>query len=312
MKIQTVTGLIKPEDLGLTDGHSHLWITRQVVPASDAPVLDQSEAILGELHLYRQAGGSSQIDCQPIYAGRDANKLRWLAANSSVQVVANTGFHLQRYYPPDAPIWRMDGSQAADLLIDEIRNGLMETRESEQGVVFPGFIKIAVEKSLEDSPRHLVEAAVQAGLETGLLIEMHTERGQDIETITSFITGLGLSPARLVICHIDKRPDLALHRELAEEGFALEYDTFFREKYQPEENLWPLIEEMVAAGFAQNLVLATDLADASLWAFGGGVGIASFPTIVKTRLEEIGFEREDILAMTGGNIARRLALKNKE
>ncbi|MBN2044603.1 MAG: hypothetical protein JW757_06260 [Anaerolineales bacterium] len=312
MKIQTVTGQIDPDDLGLTDGHNHLWITKQAVPAPDAPVLDQTEEILAELHIYRQAGGCSQIDCQPVYAGRDGNKLHWLSENSGVNVVANTGFHLRRYYPAEAPIWQMSGEQAVDFLIDEIKNGLQETRGNVDGVVFPGFIKIAVEKTLAESPQHLIEAAVQASLETGCLIEMHTERGQDVEAITAFITDRGLSPDRLLLCHLDKRPDLALHQALAKEGFGLEYDTFFREKYQPEKNLWLLIEAMVEAGLAENLVLATDLADASLWAFSGGIGIASFPKMIKTRLEMAGYEQEDIQAIMGGNIARRLAIEDKE
>jgi phosphotriesterase-related protein len=312
MKIQTVTGTIAPEELGITDGHNHLWITKQALPAADAPVLDQPDKILAELHLFRQAGGNSQIDCQPVYAGRDGNKLRWLADNSGVQVVGNTGFHLRRYYPEDAPLWELDAGHAAALFIDEIKYGLQETLERPEGVVFPGFIKIAVEKSLAESPRHLIEAAVQASLETGYLIEMHTERGQDIDSIAGFITGLGLAPEKLVICHMDKRPDHVLHQALAQEGFGLEYDTFFREKYRPEENLWPLIEAIVTAGYAKNLVLATDLADASLWAFRGGIGITSFVKVIKTRLEAAGYEENDIQAMMGGTIARRLAIANKE
>jgi phosphotriesterase-related protein len=307
MRIQTVTGTIPPNDLGLTDGHNHLWISRQVVPASDAPVLDQPEDIQEELIAYRKAGGISQIDCQPIFAGRNGNRLRWLSEKSGVNVVTNTGFHRRIYYPEGAPIWQMDCAQAAAFFIDEIQNGLLESRDYPEEIVKPGFIKIAVEKSLAESPKHLVEAAVQASLETGYLIEMHTERGQDIEVIITFITGLGLPPDRLVICHIDKRPDFALHQDLAGEGFALEYDTFFREKYLPEEKLWPLIEAMVDAGLAHNLVLATDLADASLWAFGGGVGICSFPNIIKARLVETGYEDGNIQAMMGGNIGRLLA-----
>ena len=309
IKITTVTGQIAPEELELTDGHNHMWITGQKVPASDAPVLDQPAEILAELITYREAGGRSQVDCQPIFAGRDGNRLRWLSLESGVQIVACTGFHLQRYYPEEAPIWNMDGDQAYQLLSNEIKNGLQETRDSETGVVFPGFIKIAVEETLEKSPKHLVEAAVHASMDTGCLIELHTEKGQDIEAVTDFLVSLGLPPERLVICHIDKRPEIALHCDLASGGFGLEYDTFFRDKYQPEVNLWPLINEMVLAGYVQNLVFATDLADAGLWAFGNGVGIASFPIIVKARLRETGYEKKDILAMTGGNIARRLGIK---
>jgi predicted metal-dependent phosphotriesterase family hydrolase len=309
--IQTVLGPVAPAALGITDGHNHVWITRQNVRADDAPILDQQEDILAELVAYRQAGGRAQIDCQPVYAGRDGNMLRWLSERSGVHIVANTGFHLPQYYPEGAPIWTMTTDQAADFFLAEIREGLIETRETDFPVL-PGFIKIAVPKSLVSSPKHLIEAVVQVSLITGYLIEMHTEKGQDIEAITAFITELGLPPDRLVICHMDKRPDFNLHRSLAERGFLLEYDTFFRSKYGPEANLWPLIEEMVDAGLAEKVVLATDLADNSLWAFGGGPGISGFVRVIKQRLEEMTIEPSKIALMLGGNIGRQMAIDHKE
>lgn len=311
-QIITVLGPVAPSALGTTDGHNHMWITAQPVPAADAPVLDRPEEILAELHEYRQAGGGSQVDCQPVYAGRDGSRLRWLAEESGVWIVANTGFHLQQYYPGEAPIWSMDVEQACELFLGEIMQGLIETREA-GSPVNPGFIKIAVRESLAASPRHLIEAAVQASLESGYLIEMHTERGQDIEAFVDFITGLGLSPDRLVICHIDKRPDLGLHQSLAAEGFLLEYDTFFRPKYKPEEHVWPLVEAMVKAGYERSLVLATDLADGSLWRrIGGGPGIVGFITEIKMRLKAMALEDKNIHLLTGGNIARGLTVQAKE
>lgn len=311
-QIITVLGPVDPTALGTTDGHNHMWITPQAVPAADAPVLDRPEEILAELHEYRQTGGDSQLDCQPVYAGRDGNRLRWLSQESGVWILANTGFHLQQYYPEDAPIWTMSAEQAYDLFIGEIRQGLIETREA-GSPVYPGFIKIAVRESLEDSPRNLIEAGVRASLESRFLIEMHTERGQDIEAFVDFITGLGLSPDRLVICHIDKWPDLGLHQSLAAEGFLLEYDTFFRPKYKPEEHVWPLVEAMVDAGYERSLVLATDLADGSLWRrIGGGPGITGFITEIKMRLKAMALDDTSIYLLTGGNIARGLTVQSKE
>lgn len=307
-QVITVLGPVSPEDLGITDGHNHVWIAPQEVPAANPPVLDKPGKILAELREYRRVGGSSQLDCQPVGCGRDGRKLKWLSQESGVHIVACTGFHLKEYYPPGADIWQMDADRAAQLFIDEIEHGLIETRTEPQPA-YPGFLKIAVRETLQESPLDLVEAAVQTSLKSGCLIEMHTQKGQSVEDILNYIRDLGLPNERLVICHIDKRPDLVLHQELAEAGYLLEYDTFFRPKYQPEKHLWPLIEDMVASGYEKNLVLATDLADGSMWKeFGGNPGIGSFVTIVKMRLEEMAFNTESIFSMLGGNIARRLAI----
>ena len=106
---------------------------------------------------------------------------------------------------------------------------------------------------------------------------------------------------------MDKRPDTALHRELAAEGVLLEYDTFFRPQYDPERNLWPLLEGMLNAGMAGSIALATDLADSALWQTSGGPGLAGLLTVVQARLRVMGVRDHTIRALLGANITQRLA-----
>jgi len=72
---------------------------------------------------------------------------------------------------------------------------------------------------------------------------------------------------------MDKRPDIGLHQELAHLGVLLEYDTFYRPKYNPSENLWPLIEKNGNTGHADRIALATDMAEAELYYFIGVVRV---------------------------------------
>ena len=101
--------------------------------------------------------------------------------------------------------------------------------------------------------QHLITAAAQASLESGLTIEMHTQKGQAVEEFIEFFDQQGLPPQQLVICHIDKRPDHGLHMELAQAGYMLEYDTFFRPNTSRRRTLWPLLEDMVNHGLAGSL-----------------------------------------------------------
>ena len=177
-----------------------------------------------------------------------------------------------------------------------------------QRPVKAGFIKVACEASLAESPLGLLEAAAQAARSSDAAIEVHTEKGADAEAILRFFDEHGVPAQRLVICHIDKRPDLGLHRELAREGVLLEYDTFFRPKYQPEKNVWPLLEGMVRGGLAGSVALATDLADEALWlTAGAGPGLAGLLTEVRPRLYGLGFDASTVRALTGLNIAERLS-----
>jgi len=307
--VMTVLGPVPAAALGVVDAHSHLYIAPVPGGAADAPVLVDEAGVGRELAAFRAAGGGAVVDCQPGGCGRDGRVLRRLSESSGVHVVAATGFHRRVYYPPDAPLFGLSATAAADYFRDEIANGLAETRGETSPLVYPGVIKIAAEASLEASPPALFEAAAAVAKETGYAIEMHTERGAAVEVFLAFFGGQGLSPRRLVFCHVDKRPDFGLHRELARAGVMLEYDTFFRPKYDPERTVWPLIGRMAAAGLAGQVALATDMADPALWAeLGGRPGLLGIFTIIKDGLARMGFPSATIDGLLGGNIARRLVI----
>ena len=305
--VMTVLGPLPVERFGVTDAHNHLWIDAVPGSAADSPVLDQAEAIRAELLEYHAAGGSAIVDCQPGGCGRNGARLAELSRASQVQVIACTGFHRRRYYPPEFGLWSVPADEAAANFIGEIRQGLKETRSLPEAVR-AGFIKVACEASLADTPLAALEGAAFAAAETGAAVEIHTERGQAAEDILRFFTERHVAARQVILCHMDKRPDLGLHRELAQAGALLEYDTFFRPKYHPDENVWPLIAQMAAAGWSGALALATDIAEAALWRnLGGGPGLSGLLTIIQPRLAGLGLGPEVNARLLGGNIIERLA-----
>ena len=153
-------------------------------------------------------------------------------------------------------------------------------------------------------PAALWEAAAAASRDTGAALLAHTEAGAAAEQIVTRLLGYGAAADRLVICHIDKRPDFGLHRELAQAGILLEYDTFFRPKYDPERNVWPLLQRMAAAGLAGQIAIGTDLAGMAFW---HEIGPAGLPGAIVSRLRALGFDPATVRRLTGGNIADRLA-----
>jgi 5-phospho-D-xylono-1,4-lactonase len=276
------------------------------------PVLNNEAAITQELIQYRAAGGGAIVDCQPGGCGRNGRYLRSLAQNSQVHLIACTGFHRRIYYPSETPLWQMSAETAAELFVNELTVALVETSTDPQPVK-AGFIKIAGEASLAETPRHLLEAAAAACLATDCAIEMHTEKGAAVEDFLQFFLDQGVSPGRLVFCHVDKRPDFSFHQEIAQSGAMLEYDTFYRPKYQPEQTVWPLLVQMVKAGLGAQIALATDMADSGMWQMlGGQPGLTAFITSIKNRLQQLEFERTIINQLMGGNIAKRLAVSPKK
>ena len=306
--VTTVLGPVDLAELGIVDGHSHVWIEPVLGADPSAPVLFDETAVTQELQQYKAAGGGAVVDCQPGGCGRNGRILPRLSQSSGVHLIACTGFHRRIYYSADAPLWQMGSAAAAALFVRELTVALAETADEPQPVR-AGFIKIAGEATLAETPHRLLAAAAEACLTTGCAIEMHTEKGTAVEDFLQFFIDHGVNPQRLIFCHVDKRPDFGFHQAIAQSGAMLAYDTFFRPKYNPEQTVWPLLAQMAAAGLTGQIVLATDLADSGLWRqFGGQPGMAAFITQVKTRLEQMALEPQTIYQLMGGNVARRLAV----
>lgn len=304
--VNTVRGPVPHDGLGITDAHNHLWIEKVAGADPTSPVLDKFDLILQDLVEYRAKGGGTLLDCQPPGCGRDANRLLALSQASGVNLIACTGFHRKKYYAQDYWLWGASAEHVADFLCSELWGALAETIDTVPDVS-AGFVKIALENTWEECPRAALEGAASAALKTGALIEIHTEKGALAEKACVYFIDFGLLPRQLVLCHMDKRPDIGLQKELARLGVMLEYDTFYRPKYDPAAKLWPLIERMVSAGYAERIALATDMAEGELYHFiGGGPGLASLPGEIQHRLCEQGIPDDARKAMLGGNIARRL------
>jgi|SRR5688572_23501362 len=304
MTLQTVTGPIPIEEVKLVDGHAHVWISP---PAGVHPearfVLDDPQRIEAELKNFRSAGGTTLIDCQPGGCGRDARMLVKLSEAAEVQITATTGFHLQRYYPSGYWLWSATEQAAVDYFVGELTAGLQE-----QGSALATTLKVGYEGKIEEQTRILMEAAAEAARQTGAPLLFHTEEGTNIEALPLFFEDRGVALDRLYFCHMDKRPDFGLHRELAQAGILLGYDTFVRTTYKPEENVWPLLLAMVQAGFTGQITIGLDMARSSMWRnYGGWPGLVTLPDQILPRLHNEGLTETEVSQLTGQNIVGLLA-----
>jgi phosphotriesterase-related protein len=152
-----------------------------------------------------------------------------------------------------------------------------------------------------------MEAAAEAARQTGAALLFHTEQGDNVESLPLFFEDRGVPTQRLYLCHMDKRPDIGLHRELAQAGALLGYDTFIRSKYKPEQNVWPLLLEMVRGGWQDQIAIGLDLALTSMWRhFDGWPGLVVLPDEILARLHQEGFSQTVVTKLIGQNIARFL------
>ncbi len=304
MNLQTVTGLMPVEDVKLADAHAHAWIQPPPGVDPDCPELNDYDPIMLELDDFHQAGGTLLVDCQPGGCGRDARMLVKLSEATGVRITAVTGFHLRKYYPLKNWLWQASETQAMEQFVEELKGGMLETAATIPATA----IKVGYEGLIDGQFRVLMEAAAEAARVTGAGLLFHTEQGQNVEALLPFFTDRHIPTNRLYFCHMDKRPDSGLHRELAQAGVLLGYDTFLRRKYDPEKNAWPLIKMMIESGMGKHIALGLDAALPGMWAqMGGEWGLLALPRLIVPRLRDEGIAQETITDLIGQNVAYWLA-----
>ena len=302
--IATVLGLVADLPAGTVDAHGHVWI--DPVEGADPAltfVLDDESGIVSDLKSFSATGGTAVIDCQPPNTGRNLDRLAAMSRASGVAIIASTGFHLRRYYGSNQGTYQLSEAEATRLFERDLKGA------NDSGIR-AGIVKAAHPGTVHDVEfRRLLAASCRVGATTGAAIQVHTERGEGVETLADTMEAEGGDPRRVILSHMDKRPDLRLHLELAARGYLLEYDTFLRPKYQPAENVWPLLARALESGLTGAIACGLDLADPTMWQFAGGVnGMAGLHTVVESGLRGLGADEASRRALLRDNICRRLAL----
>ncbi|HML67700.1 MAG TPA: hypothetical protein PKA81_04830 [Clostridia bacterium] len=310
-QIRTVCGDILPETLGYCQCHEHIFLRAGTTPAlSPAICFEDLSRSAQELQLYKCCGGNAIVDAQPIGCGRDARALLALSAQTKVHIIASTGFHRLAFYAPTHWIFKLDTERLASLFEHEITQGMFESCDNAPPSSLPlccraGQIKTALEpEGITGQRRTLLLAAAQASVRTGAPLMVHVERGSDPVALLNFWEATGVSPQKMIFCHMDRMVDsLAIHQELCRKGAYLEYDTIGRLKYHTDEREAEIIEQIASSGYLSQLLLSLDTTRARLKSYGGDIGICylieSFSPFLKAR----GFSEQSLQQLQQQNPA---------
>ena len=296
--VRTVTGDIAPGALGHTQCHEHIYLRKGPSFAlNSALCMDDFEKSLEELHSYRKAGGHTIVDAQPDGFGKDAEMLRKLSEESGVSIVSVTGFHKLCYLEPEDPL--------ASLSEDDLTERFL--RDIVDAPVPAGLIKCACEPGWNEHPayRRLFAAVARTAAKTGVPVLIHTEKGADALPLPDFFGKYGVSPERMILCHLDRtRHDAAHHCQLLAAGCTLCYDSIHRYKYHSDEAELNLLRSVCDAGFADRVVLSLDTTNQRLKAYHSpDIGLDYILTVYKNVLRQNGFSAEEIRRMTVENAA---------
>lgn len=230
-RIITVDGEIPASAIGKTLHHEHLLVDFIGADSTGYHRWEKEEVVekvLPYLTEIKKLGYETLVECTPAYIGRDPELLKILSEKSGVQLITNTGYYTAvngKFLPKHA--YEETAVQLAERWIDEAKNGIENTG------VYPGFIKIAVErKPLEDIQRKIVEAACITHLATGLTIMSHTGLSTPAFQQLEILDQYDIHPSAFIWTHAHNEPDFSKHVEAARKGAWIAFDNFKPERLE--------------------------------------------------------------------------------
>jgi predicted metal-dependent phosphotriesterase family hydrolase len=311
-QIQTVTGPVMPDALGVTLMHEHVYIQMWHLRGRNdyAGQFEDDELLRSELDSFRQLGGRTIVDCTVNGIGREPEKLRRLSEQTGLHFVMGCGWYREPYYPPEDNIDRRSVNELADQIISEIENGVAGTG------IRPGIIgEVGTDKWWVSSQEERVHrAAARAQKATGLAITTHSI-GKPVGLLElDIFEEEGVDPSRVVIGHCDLPHSLFLdyHLEILRRGAYVQFDTFGGKPPEIEDHALKIFLELLSRGYPERLLLSQDVCKVQhLCAFGGN-GFSHVLKSVVPRLHQAGVSKETVHTMLVENPLRILTIERGE
>jgi phosphotriesterase-related protein len=339
--VQTVTGPVPSDALGLVLPHEHLFndlsgvldapsyefskpLVGQQVTASAAAALRHDpyccfdnlsakpvDDVLREVAAFQATGGGTVVDATSSPAiGRDPVRLHETSRRSGVHVVMGCGAYLERFEGPRITAAAVEAQ--AQAIGDELTHGVAHSG------IRPGLIgEIGVSPDFTPAERASLRAAALAQANhphVPLMVHLPGWQRRGHEVLDLVLDEAGVAPDRVVLAHMDPSSgDAGYQDSLADRGVWLEFDMIGMDITFPHEGASPRAEttadgvaRLTAHGYAGQLLLSHDLFLKQMWTRHGGNGLTFVPTVFAEMLRTRGVDQDLIRGLTHHNPARML------
>lgn len=321
--IRTILKDLPPEALagGATLFHEHLSFAPDFMPRwialaragqpnagrgpAPAPPPSNQKFFMQDLDLMTEEMKAAQADGVACIVdgghedmGRDLNFLRQLSEKSGMPIVASTGYYAQPFYPPE--IATMSEDQIAEDLIHKAHT---------QPVGALG--EIGTWDVMTADERKVFRAVSKTHLATNLPIFTHTAYGKGAIEQLDVFESMGVKPQHVVIGHVGGLPDptAAVAKEICKRGAFVGYD---RQGGRGDAQQIPPVLALIEAGYAANLMFASDFSSAAQLKRNHGGGYGKTVTVWAPKLREAGVKEDVLHGILVDNPRRFLAFVPKK
>ena len=335
-KVQTVLGLVVPEQLGPTLMHEHLIIdlvppSKACCPQAEPEItletrwaidygrvrhddrfrLNDVDSAVSELAHMSRAGGRSLVELTTGGIKPNPDGLVTIAKRSGINVVMGSGYYVEEYQEPATHQKTVEDLSAE--IISQISDGAWGTS------VRAGIIgEIGCQWPWTALEKRVMRAAITAQQETGASISVHPGRNPDHPMqVVDFVRRSGGDVTRTVISHIDRTifdEDRLLR--LADSGCIIEYDFFGWETTYyslagidlPNDGMrlkW--VRKLIDHGHLSQIVISHDICQKTRLVRYGGHGYGHIFENVLPLMRSRGFSQDEIEMIVVRNPQRLLS-----
>lgn len=341
-QLMTVRGLIEANDLGRTLIHEHLNIDLRPIliehgysltsqglfdcrsaaearwnPGSHPENYDltDEDLVAEEVALVQQHGVNCVVDATPVDLGRSPLALVRLSERLDLHVVMGAGWYLEATHEPLIRGWSVN--RLRERLIAEFVDGVGDTG------VRPGIIgEIGTNAPVTASELRVVDAAAQAGSQTGLAVSIHLHPwGAEGNKVLDVALSAGVQPQRVLLNHLSTAvTDVTYVRALLDRGVNVAFDLFgFDHSLLGEGRSAPsdwdvahFVAELVRLGYINQLFISQDVGVRSRLHRYGGWGYDHLLVHVVPLLLRCGLTTSDVDCLLVENPRRLVALATPE
>ena len=253
--VNTVTGDIDADELGLTLIHEHFYSSDEAVTVQWPHVRDRetehslavesAEAVKGH-------GVKTVVEPTAMLLGRDIQALQQLATETGLQIIACTGIYTYDHLPQF--LANRDEDFIASLFVHDIEKGIQGTD------VKAAFIKCAAdEPGVTPNIEKIHRAAARASVQTGAPIMAHTRPASETgpRQVEIFLEE-GVSPEKIQMAHTGDTDDLDYIERLLATGVYIGMDRYGLDIFLPTAKRNSTVIELLGRGYAERMFLSQD------------------------------------------------------
>ncbi|HET9897277.1 MAG TPA: phosphotriesterase-related protein [Streptosporangiaceae bacterium] len=263
-EVETVRGPVDVAKLGTTLMHEHVFVLNEEIRQNYPEGWDEDARVahaVVQLNKAVDAGITTIADPTVIGLGRDLGRIKRVAAQTPMNIIAATGI----YTFNDVPFYfryrgrRLTASgedPMTDMFVSDITEGVADTG------VRAAFLKCAVdEPGLTRGVERVLRAVARAHVLTGAPVTVHTHpatrNGLDVVQV---LRSEGADLSRVVIGHSGDSKDVSYLASIADAGCLLGMDRFGIGMTPSLERRCDIIAELCQRGYADRIVLSHDTA----------------------------------------------------